>query len=65
MLEENLEKARKHFKQVKEHIRIYEELYGEYPFYNDGFKLVESPYAGMEHQSAIAYGSRFKNDLNF
>ena len=60
----NAAKARQHFKQVKKHLRVYEEIYGEYPWYNDGFKLVESPYAGMEHQSAIAYGNSYQNDLN-
>jgi len=64
VLKPNLAKATAHFKQVKEHIRIYEEIYGPYAWYNDGFKLVESPYAGMEHQSAIAYGNGYKNDLN-
>lgn len=56
--------ARRHFQQVKTHIRIYESLYGEYCWYNDGFKLVESPFEGMEHQSAIAYGNGYENDLN-
>lgn len=63
VLKPNAEKARVHFTKVKEQIRVYEEIYGLYAFYKDGFKLIESPYAGMEHQSAIAYGSRFKNDL--
>ncbi|MCE3278327.1 MAG: aminopeptidase [Bacteroidetes bacterium] len=64
VLKPNLDKARKHFPQVKEQLRIYEQTYGEYPWYNDGFKLVESPYAGQEHQTAIAYGNGYKNDLN-
>jgi aminopeptidase N len=64
VLKPNFEKASKHFKQVKEQIKIYEELYGEYSWYGDGFKLIESPYAGMEHQTAIAYGNGYKNDLN-
>jgi aminopeptidase N len=63
VLKPNVEKARGHFAKVKEQIRVYEEIYGLYAFYKDGFKLIESPYAGMEHQSAIAYGSKFKNDL--
>lgn len=63
VLKPNLEKAALHFRQVSDDIRAYEELYGEYPFYKDGFKLVESPFEGMEHQTAIAYGSGFKNDL--
>ena len=61
-LKQNENKARNHFPQVKRHIKTYEEIYGEYSWYNDGFKLIESPYAGMEHQTAIAYGNGYKND---
>lgn len=64
VLKPNEARARRHFQQVKAHIRAYEELYGEYCWYNDGFKLVESPFEGMEHQSAIAYGNGYSNDLN-
>jgi aminopeptidase N len=55
--------ARSHFKQVKEMLAIYEKLLGEYPFPRDGFALVETPYLGMEHQSAIAYGNGYQNNL--
>ncbi len=41
-------------------IRAFEKWFGPYPFYEDGFKIVESSYIGMEHQSAIAYGNKFK-----
>lgn len=61
VLEQHYDKAKEHFKQAKEYIGFYEEKFGAYAFYNDGFKLVESPYAGMEHQSAIAYGNGFVN----
>lgn len=64
VLHENKVKATRHFKQLQRQIKAYEELYGEYPWYEDGFKLVESPFAGMEHQSAIAYGNSYKNDMN-
>ncbi len=63
VLKPNAEKAAAHLPQVKKHIKAYEELYGEYSWYNDGFKLVESPYAGMEHQTAIAYGNGYRNDI--
>lgn len=62
VLEQHYDKAVEHFKQLKNHLAVYEELFGPYPFYRDGFKLVESPYAGMEHQTAIAYGNEFKNN---
>jgi aminopeptidase N len=56
----NLEKAQKHFEQVKPMLQCYEKYFGEYPFYRDGYKLIETPYLGMEHQSAIAYGNQYK-----
>ena len=62
VLTEDLEKAKTHFKRdVKRMIRAFEYWFGPYPFYDDGFKLVQSPHLGMEHQSAIAYGNQFKN----
>jgi aminopeptidase N len=65
VLDYNYEKAKTHFPQVKEHIAFYEKRFGAYPWYEDGFKLVESPYAGMEHQSAIAYGNGYKNQFGY
>jgi aminopeptidase N len=61
VLPENLEKARAQFAQVKPMISIYDEVFGEYPFKKDGYKLIEVPYSGMEHQSAVTYGNRFAN----
>ena len=58
---ENLEKAKEQFKQASDVIRVYEKYFGEYPYKKDGYKLIEVPYAGMEHQSAIAYGNGYKN----
>ena len=40
-------------------LKCYENYFGPYPFWNDGFALVETPYLGMEHQSAIAYGNNY------
>lgn len=62
VLEQHYDLAKEHFKQLKDHLAVYEEFFGPYPFYRDGFKLVESPYQGMEHQTAIAYGNKFKNN---
>lgn len=59
VLPENLEKAKKHFEQVKPMLACYEKLFGKYPFWEDGFALVETPYLGMEHQGAIAYGNKY------
>ncbi len=61
VLENNLEKAKKQFTQVKPMLRCFEDWFGKYPFYEDGYKLVQSPFLGMEHQSAVAYGNNFIN----
>jgi aminopeptidase N len=61
VLDYNLEKAQKHFEQVKPMLRAFEYWFGPYPFYEDGYQLVEAPHLGMEHQSAIAYGNGFIN----
>lgn len=61
----NVDKAKDHFLQVPGIIRFFEKRFGPYPWPKDGFKLVESPFAGMEHQSAIAYGSNYKNHYNY
>ncbi|MFQ5537578.1 MAG: M1 family metallopeptidase [Gemmatimonadota bacterium] len=60
-LEENLERARAQWSQVPSVLRCFESWFGPYPFYGDGFKLVEVPYLGMEHQSAVAYGNGYMN----
>ena len=59
VLRENLAKAKKQFEQVKPMLACYEQYFGPYPFYRDGYKLVETPYLGMEHQSAVAYGNGY------
>lgn len=61
VLRPNVERARKQFQQVIPMLDCFESKFGPYPFYKDGYKLVETPYLGMEHQSCIAYGNEFKN----
>lgn len=61
VLDYNLEKAKTQFKQVPLMLKAFEAGFGPYPFYEDGYKLVESPHLGMEHQSAVAYGNGFVN----
>ena len=61
VLDYNLDKAKEQFKQAKLMLRAFEYWFGPYPFYEDSYKLVESPHLGMEHQSATAYGNQFKN----
>lgn len=60
VLQHNEEKARKHFVGVKKMLTAFEHYFGPFPFYKDGYQLVEAPYLGMEHQSAIAYGNEYK-----
>ena len=61
VLPANLEKARKQFAQVKPMMEAFQKYFGDYPFKKDGYKLIEVPYSGMEHQSAVTYGNRFAN----
>ncbi|HUA59711.1 MAG TPA: M1 family metallopeptidase [Verrucomicrobiae bacterium] len=60
-LPEDLEKAKTQFAQAKGMIEAYQHYFGEYPFKKDGYKLIEAPYSGMEHQSAVTYGNHFAN----
>jgi aminopeptidase N len=60
-LPEDLDKARKQFAQAKGMLTAYQHYFGEYPFKKDGYKLIEAPYSGMEHQSAVTYGNHFAN----
>ena len=61
VLDYNLDKAKKQFEQVKPMLKSFEYWFGPYPFYEDSYKLVESPHLGMEHQSNVAYGNRYMN----
>lgn len=61
VLDYNLDKAKEQFKQAKTMLRAFEYWMGPYPFYEDGYKLVESSHLGMEHQSAVAYGNKYQN----
>ena len=60
VLRYNEDIAIKQFAVVKPMMHCFEYWLGPYPFYEDGYKLVEAPYLGMEHQSAIAYGNKYK-----
>ena len=61
VLDYNLERAKEQFKQVKPMLQCFEYWFGPYPFYEDGYQLVDAPHLGMEHQSAIAYGNNYTN----
>ena len=57
----DLEKAKTQFAQANGMLDAFQHYFGEYPFINDGYKLIEVPYTGMEHQSAVTYGNHFTN----
>ncbi|HEX6645498.1 MAG TPA: M1 family metallopeptidase, partial [Gemmatimonadales bacterium] len=60
-LAQNLEAARRQFPQARTTIQCFERWFGPYPFYEDGYKLIEVSNNGMEHQSAVAYGNGYAN----
>ena len=60
VIRENQDRAKIQFEQVKPMMDCFQSKFGEYPFKEDGYKLVESPYLGMEHQSAVAYGNKYR-----
>jgi aminopeptidase N len=57
----SLEGAKRQFAQARPMIEAFQRFFGDYPFKKDGYKLIEVPYSGMEHQSAVTYGNRFAN----
>jgi len=61
VLNDDLDAAKIQFQQAKNMLRCFEYWFGKYPFYEDSYKLIEVPYLGMEHQSAVTYGNKFKN----
>ncbi len=60
VLRQNEQRARKQFAVVPQMLHCFEYWMGPYPFYEDGYKLVDAPYLGMEHQSAVAYGNGYQ-----
>lgn len=61
VLRNNLKMAKEQFKDARRMMEAFEHWFGPYPFYEDSFKLVEVPYLGMEHQSSVTYGNKFRN----
>lgn len=61
VMDYNVERAKQHFSQARDMLKCFEYWMGPYPFYEDGYKLVETSHLGMEHQSAVAYGNKFMN----
>lgn len=61
ILKENQDKVDHLKKNAHQTLEAFEHWFGPYPFYEDGYKLVETAHLGMEHQSAIAYGNQYMN----
>jgi aminopeptidase N len=59
VLPDHYEDAQKTFSQVKDVLKFYDQAFSDFPFMKDKYSLIESPYEGMEHQSAIAYGNEY------
>jgi len=57
----HVDTAKVQFQQAKPMLECFEHWFGPYPWYKDGYKLIEAPHLGMEHQSGVAYGNHFKN----
>ncbi|MEO6210143.1 MAG: M1 family metallopeptidase [Gemmatimonadaceae bacterium] len=57
----HVDAAKRQWAQVRPMLACFEHWFGPYPWYADGYKLVEAPHLGMEHQSAVAYGNHFHN----
>lgn len=61
VLDYNLTKAKDYMpKEVHNMLKAFEYWFDPYPFYEDGYKLIDVPHTGMEHQSAVAYGNWYK-----
>jgi aminopeptidase N len=60
-LDYNLARARQQWAEAKPMLRCFEGWFGPFPWYADGFKMIETPHLGMEHQSAVAYGNGYRN----
>ena len=62
VLPEDYEKGRALVAQTKDFLRFFEEYLGPYPFRSEKVGIVQTEHLGMEHQTLIAYGNKFKNN---
>jgi aminopeptidase N len=61
VLDYNLQKAKTYMPdQVHKMFQALEHWFGPYPFYEDGYQLIDASHTGMEHQSAVSYGNGYK-----
>jgi aminopeptidase N len=57
----HVDTAKIQLRQAVSMMKCFEQWFGPYPWYEDGYKLIEAPHLGMEHQSGVAYGNKYKN----
>ncbi len=62
VLPESVERAKRCAPQFRDHLRVFEELLGPYPFRAEKYGIAETPHLGMEHQTIIAYGNGFRDE---
>lgn len=60
VLPEHQDRGEKVLPEFLDHLRFFEEVCGPYPFRNEKYGIAETPHLGMEHQTIIAYGNRFR-----
>ena len=61
VLDYNYAVADSFYNQTSEILSALENMYGPFPFWQDGCNFVESTFGAMEHQSAIAMGTPYKD----
>lgn len=59
VLPEDADKAKLQFKDAERMLEIYSQAFGAFPFPKSKYALVETSIWGMEHSTAVAYGSSF------
>ena len=60
VLEENIDKAEHLLDLYEQSCRIQEKYFGEYPWVKEAIRASETPHLGMEHQTDIAYGNKYR-----
>lgn len=56
------EVADEYYNQAPIIMKEFEQMFGVFPWWNDGCRFVESTFAAMEHQSCIAMGDEYYKD---
>ncbi|WP_412061710.1 M1 family metallopeptidase [Rubrivirga sp. IMCC45206] len=61
VLPERVDDARRMMPSLLADLDFMERTFGPYAWRGDGYKILHTPYLGMEHQSLVAYGSTFED----